>query len=89
MILNHLQVDGGIPVVLQNTIIGLYTAGQNWPMVCLFVRLSRYYQFIRKVLDTKYEEQSGEEHSMDSGRAESSSSIGAAPKLLFSKPSSK
>ena len=71
MILNNLQVDVGTPVVLNDIITGIYIADKNWPMVCLFARVSRYYLFIRNVLVTKYEEECEEEDSMDSGRAES------------------
>ena len=57
MISNNLQLDGGIPVVSENMIIGMYLAGINKPMVCVFERLSKYQGFIKNVLEGTYQEQ--------------------------------
>ena len=54
---NNLQLDGGIPVVSENMIIGLFLSGRNKPMVCLFERLSKYQGFIKDVLEGTYQEQ--------------------------------
>ena len=51
MILKNSQVDGGTPVVSGDVIIGIYEAGSNDPMICAFLRLSKYYLDIQKVLN--------------------------------------
>ena len=58
MILKNLQVDGGSPLVSGDVIIGLYMTGKNDPMMCAFLKLSKYYRHIQTVLHSNYEEQS-------------------------------